>query len=465
MAANDKTVEAPSPQRSEEFEELDAEKQQIEEPTVANTETPAPDLENGQELKKKQSKSSINNTSSIPNGGLKAWLQVAGAFMLFFNSWGIINTFGAYQTFYESGTIFNESSSTISWIGAVQAFCLLFVGAITGPVYDAGHFRILIYLGAFLVVFGHMMLSLVTEFWQALLAQAFCVGIGAGTLFIPSVAIMATYFTTKMPFAIGIAASGSSLGGVVYPIVFHRLQPTIGFAWATRVIGFIALATFIVPATVMQMRVKPPAKRKLLDISAFKELPYVSFVFGSTIGFMGLYVFFFYVQFFAIEKGIVDENLGFYLLAILNAGSVFGRIVPNFVAGKLGPFNMLVPCAAMSGILPLVLIGVNNVGGVVVVTLLFGFFSGTFVSLPATCFVHLTKNRAMIGTRMGMGFTCVAVGALIGTPIAGAILGSNPSNYNFTGIWLFGGLLTLAGTVFMAGTRMLKSDWKLAAKV
>jgi hypothetical protein len=26
-------------------------------------------------------------TSSIPNGGFNAWLQVAGSFMLFFNSW------------------------------------------------------------------------------------------------------------------------------------------------------------------------------------------------------------------------------------------------------------------------------------------------------------------------------------------------------------------------------------------
>ena len=174
-----------------------------------------------------------------------------------------------------------------------------------------------------------MMLSLCHEFWQALLAQAFCVGIGAGCLFIPSVAIMATYFTTKVAFAIGIAASGSSLGeyqsnlihhtltrapklancftqgGVIYPIVFHRLQPTIGFAWATRVIGFMALGTLVIPITFMQMRVKPPAKRKLLDLSAFKEPPYVLFVLGSFIGFMGLYVPFFYIQYFGIVEKIV----------------------------------------------------------------------------------------------------------------------------------------------------------------
>lgn len=30
---------------------------------------------------------SVNNAASIPNGGLWAWLQVLGAFFLFFNSW------------------------------------------------------------------------------------------------------------------------------------------------------------------------------------------------------------------------------------------------------------------------------------------------------------------------------------------------------------------------------------------
>jgi len=30
---------------------------------------------------------SVNNISSVPNGGFKAWLQVLGAFFLMFNTW------------------------------------------------------------------------------------------------------------------------------------------------------------------------------------------------------------------------------------------------------------------------------------------------------------------------------------------------------------------------------------------
>lgn len=43
----------------------------------------------GAELEKKATKFSVNNVSSIPNGGLTAWLQVLGAFFIFFNTWSV----------------------------------------------------------------------------------------------------------------------------------------------------------------------------------------------------------------------------------------------------------------------------------------------------------------------------------------------------------------------------------------
>ena len=37
-----------------------------------------------------------NPTSEIPDGGVVAWVQCAGSFFLFFNCWGVVNTFGKY---------------------------------------------------------------------------------------------------------------------------------------------------------------------------------------------------------------------------------------------------------------------------------------------------------------------------------------------------------------------------------
>ena len=125
---------------------------------------------------------------------------------------GIINTFGAYQTFYEVNIFRSHSPSAISWIGSIQGFLLLTVSAFTGPVFDAGYNRTLLSLGSFLLVLGLMMTSLVKQYYQAFLAQGVCFGIGAGMIFVPSLAVVSTYFHRHRAFAVGVTASGSSLG-------------------------------------------------------------------------------------------------------------------------------------------------------------------------------------------------------------------------------------------------------------
>jgi MFS family permease len=165
------------------------------------------------------------------------------------------------------------SPSTISWVGSTQAFLLLIVGVATGVLFDKGYFRPLLWIGAVLVVFGMMMTSLVKSYYQALLAQGICLGLGEGLLFVSSVAILPQHFTTKKVLANGIAASGSSLGGIIYPIMFRKLEQSIGFGWATRTMGFLALATLSFSLSVMKVRALPKMKRKLLDLGAVRNSP------------------------------------------------------------------------------------------------------------------------------------------------------------------------------------------------
>ncbi|KNG49712.1 MFS general substrate transporter [Stemphylium lycopersici] len=380
------------------------------------------------------------DVSPIPNGGLTAWLQVLGGFFLLFNSWGIINTFGSFQAYYETNLLADSSPSSISWIGSIQAFLLVLVGALTGPIYDAGYFRALLLTGSAMLVLGQMMLSLCQTYYQVLLAQAFCIGIGAGCLFIPSIAILSTYFSTHIGLAIGLAASGSSLGGVIYPIVFHKLLPQIGFAWSTRVLGFIILGTMMIPNACMRVRVLPATSRSLIDLRAFALPAYSLQVVGFFLGFMGLYMPFFYVQVYAVEAKITTGTLVFYLLPIMNGTSVIGRIVPNLLSDKIGPFNAVIPCSLISALLCICFIPVSTTPSVIVLIACYGFFSGAFVSLPPTIIVHLSADaRNKIGTRLGQSFGIVAFGLLIGTPIGGAIL----EHGGFVGLWVFAGSLFL----------------------
>lgn len=430
------------------------------------------DVEKSEKLQKvasrasKASKFSVTNEGSIPNGGFRAWLQVLGAFFLFFNTWGIINTFGSYQAYYKTTLLPDVSPSAISWVGSIQAFLLLAVGALSGPIFDAGYFRELLLGGSILLVFGQMMLSLATKYWQVLLAQAFCIGIGTGGLFVPSVAILSTYFTTKIATAMGLAAAGSSIGGVLYPILFRNLVPAVGFPWATRILGFIILATQILPNTVMHCRVLPSKTRSLIDMTAFRNMPFVLDVLGFSIGFVGLYMPFFYAQLYAIDMDLTSEHLSLYLLAIMNSTSTFGRIVPNVLADRIGVFNVVIPCALISAVLCFCYNAAKDTAGMIVLMSFYGFFSGSFVSLPPTIIIVLSKDqRDKIGTRLGMNFTALAIGILIGTPIGGAILDAGGGGkLGYTGVWCFAGGCLVVSTIVLSCARGVYSGWKFWVK-
>ncbi|OAA41723.1 Major facilitator superfamily domain, general substrate transporter [Metarhizium rileyi] len=371
---------------------------------------------------------------SPPNGGSWAWIQVAAGFSIFFNTWGVLNAFGIFQTYYEGGHLFRASSSNISWIGSIQAYCVLVVGLVSGPIYDRGHLRVLVLVGSSLLVLGFMMLSVSKTFWQALLSQGFCIGIGAGFLFVPSLALLPTYFSTRIGLAVGIAASGSSLGGVIYPIVFYKLIDRIGFGWTVRTIGFIVLVTQIIPLCFAQMRAKPTRARDVLDWSAFTDWPFVFFVVSTLVGFIGLYVVLFYISYFGVATGIVSSEISFYLVPILNAASMFGRTLPNAVSDKTGPFNLFGPAAVICGLLTFCLLAVNSLGGITTIAVLYGFFSGVFIAIPGVCFVKLTEDKSKLGTRIGMGFAAFGFGVLAGGPGGGVILGTHRADLHWDSI-------------------------------
>ena len=125
------------------------------------------------------------------------------------------------------GFLRSESPSNISWVGSLQAALLFIVGAATGPIYDAGHLRLLLIVGTFMTVFGMMMTSVCKTYWQVFLAQGITVGIGNGCLFLSSVVIVSQYFTTKKAIATGIASIGSSLGQLSIQVI-HRYDCKLG---------------------------------------------------------------------------------------------------------------------------------------------------------------------------------------------------------------------------------------------
>lgn len=126
---------------------------------------------------------SIRDPGPPPDRGLVAWTQIFCAWLAIFNTWGFVNSFGAFQSYYES--TLPQSASTISWIGSIQA-CLLFaLGTLSGRALDRGWFRPTVALGIAIQILGIFAMSWAKNYWQLLLTQGFCTGVGGGIFFVP----------------------------------------------------------------------------------------------------------------------------------------------------------------------------------------------------------------------------------------------------------------------------------------
>ena len=109
--------------------------------------------------------------ASFPDGGWEAWLAVSGSFACLFCSFGWINAIGVFQTEWEKNQLRTYSPSTISWIPAMEVFFMFAGGPIAGKLYDNYGPRWVLLAGSFLHVFGLMMASISSKYYQFLLSQ------------------------------------------------------------------------------------------------------------------------------------------------------------------------------------------------------------------------------------------------------------------------------------------------------
>ena len=162
-----------------------------------------------------------------PDGGILAWSQVLAGHLVASNAWDFGNSFGIFQTYYTRHLGLTPSKT--SWIGSIEICLTLFIGTFSGRALDVGHYRHVAVAGLLLQVVGVFMTSLASKYWQLLLAQGICQGLGNGLVFTPTVALVSTYFMKRRAVAVAGMTSGTVTGGVIFPVVAQQLLGKIGF--------------------------------------------------------------------------------------------------------------------------------------------------------------------------------------------------------------------------------------------
>jgi MFS family permease len=119
-------------------------------------------------------------------------------------------------------------------------------------------------------------------------------GIGGCLIFTPCIASVGHFFLVKRGNATGIAMTSGSIGGIIFPLMLQKLFPTVGFAWATRILGFILLFILTIANLLVRSRLprKPMASLKSVspDLTVFKDLPFAFVSLGIFLMEWGIFV-------------------------------------------------------------------------------------------------------------------------------------------------------------------------------
>ncbi|KDR77522.1 hypothetical protein GALMADRAFT_406904 [Galerina marginata CBS 339.88] len=389
-----------------------------------------------------------------PEGGLKAILTVLGAFIVLFCTFGQMNAFGTFQAWYAAHQLRHLPASTISWIGSLQLWVFFFSGAPIGRLFDAYGPTWLMVAGTICYSTSMMLTSICTQYYQYILCQGVLLGLGVGLMFYPSLASITTHYSRYRATALGIAVAGSSLGGVVYPIVLQRLFEKIGFGWGVRISGLVSgvgcvIATLMVSSMSAQKKPGP-----YFDVKTIADARFVLLAIGSCFVALGLFIPFFYIVEYARHLSI-PEHMSFYVLAVMNAGGVLGRIAPAYLSDSIGRFNLLTPVAFLSGLACVACwLHAETIVGVMLFSSVYGFFSGAFISLITPCVAQISDIK-QIGIRIGMLYSIISFPSLLGGPAAGALLSRDHGS--FTTMIIFSGTTVMVGSAFILGSKLVEN--------
>ncbi|KAF3020069.1 hypothetical protein E8E14_000637 [Neopestalotiopsis sp. 37M] len=322
----------------------------------------------------------------VESSNMESLCAVLGSFLILFSRF--MQTLGTLQAYLELHQLSEYSSRDIGWIAGVFTSLALFLGVQIGPVFDTFGDAFLAPLGCVLYIPVFFLLAQCEKYWQFMLTLGVLGGIGAGIFSVVGVGVIGNRFVRRRGIAMGCALSGSSIGGVVMPLMLRSLLPKVGWAWSMRAVAF--LIAFASIGGVMCLRRLSPRRRSAarysgvaLNFSVFTSGCFVFVTLGLAALEFAVFGMFSLLPTYAIKSSFSSDT-GFLLLAIANATSCMGRLIPGIAGDRIGHFNMLLCMILFTAVCTAIILvpfGSSSLGAIYAFAAIWGFGSGSFISL------------------------------------------------------------------------------------
>lgn len=370
---------------------------------------------------------------------------------------------GIHFTF---GVFFKPVSAEFGWTSAATsgAFTLysIFHGAlfiVTGKINDRFGPRILLTVSGLFLGLGYCLMSRISSIWQLYLFYGVLVSIGMSGGFVPILSTVAKWFVKRRGLMTGLVLAGGGIGQSVLPALTTRL--ITAFDWRTAYI-IIGGSVFILIALLAQLLRRDPNQMGLVaygsEESCGKNV--VSEHSGlslrqamSTRQFWLYCLAIIFAQFgigimvvhsvpYAIGLGMSPTSAAGIVTTFAGVG-ITARIISGAVIDRIGGKRVLVVTSLVISVALLGLAGTGSILGLYLLSAVFGFGFGGFVSVMSPLAAQLFGLTSH-GAIFGVASFCATVGGGIGPLVAGAIFDTTNS---YSLAFLAGGVLAFCGLI------------------
>lgn len=415
---------------------------------------------------------------NYPDGGWKAYLVLCGSFLGLVVNMGLINSIGAIQAYVSTHQLAGVAASSVAWIFSIYLALAYAIGIFIGPIFDRHGALELLVIATILLFAGLMGTASSTKISHFILSFI-CIGIGNGVGLTPLVAVINHWFFKRRGNSTGIATSGGSVGGLVFPLMLRHMYLTSGFVWAIRTLAFVCLGCMVSAVILARERLTrepdPPAdseskwktfsnKIGLFSLSKLKNRTYALMITGVFCTELSLVLILTYFATYAMAQG-VSESTSYLLLTVWNATGILGRWIPALASDYYGKFNVNI--VMIFGLDLCVFMLWLPFGSSLKVLYAFaavgGYFSGLILTMVPSCLAQISPVSEF-GERYGILNAVLSLGNLVGLPIGAAIIG-NGSVHNYTVFVGVVGVLLVTGTFFWILSRASIVGARLNVKV
>lgn len=379
------------------------------------------------------------NGATSPSRLFYGWYVVAAAFGITFFGFGSAYTFSAF--FAPLQHQFGATRGSVALVFSIAGFLYFGLGLLSGPLADRWGSRPVAVIGMLLTGLGLALAGIAQNLIEIYLAYGLGVGLGLGLAYVPAIGAVQRWFSKRRGLASGLAVSGIGLGTLVMLPLASLLIGVLGWRDAYFVLGALTaiggsgLALLLENAPqdrglnpdgdALQPEVRAARSADSSVRDAIRSAKFVGLYAACLICSFGAFVPFVHLVPYAKDHGI-PQSSAVLLVGAIGVGSTAGRFFLGTLADRLGRQQTLVLMYVGMAMGLAVWAVSTSVWSLGLFAIVYGIFYGGWVAVLPSVAMDFFGGKNVSGI-IGILYTSVAVGTLVGPSAAGVAFDVNHS--------------------------------------